>query len=180
MVEMSRIGKKPVAIPSGVTATVKGSEVIVKGPKGELRHHLPPSIQAVVANGQVVLTSSDPTAQGKSFYGLTRTLVANMATGVTAGYAKELELQGVGFRAAVQGSKLTLTIGFSSPVEFTAPAGITVQVKETFITISGADKQMVGDTAARIRSIYPPEPYKGKGIRYRGEHVRRKAGKTVA
>jgi large subunit ribosomal protein L6 len=103
-----------------------------------------------------------------------------MATGVTAGYAKELELQGVGFRAAVQGSKLTLTIGFSSPVEFTAPVGITVQVKETFITISGADKQMVGDTAARIRSIYPPEPYKGKGIRYRGEHVRRKAGKTVA
>ncbi len=177
---MSRIGKKPIAIPSGVTATVKGLDVIVKGPKGELRHSLPPSIQAVVADGQVVLTSSDPTAHGKSFYGLTRTLVANMATGVTVGYAKELELQGVGFRAAVQGSKLTLTIGFSSPVEFIAPVGITVQVKDAFITISGADKQMVGDTAARIRSIYPPEPYKGKGIRYRGEHVRRKAGKTVA
>lgn len=177
---MSRIGKKPVAIPSGVTATVKGSEVIVKGPKGELRHRLPPCIQAEVKDGQVNLTSSDMTAQGKSFYGLTRTLISNMVFGVTTGYSKELELQGVGFRAAVQGAKLTLTIGFSSPVEFLAPAGITVQVKEAFITISGADKQLVGDTAARIRSIYPPEPYKGKGIRYRGEHVRRKAGKTVA
>lgn len=177
---MSRIGKKPVAIPGGVTATVKGSDVHIKGPKGELRHRLPATVQAQVADGNVVLTSTDPTAEGKSFYGLTRTLIANMIAGVTAGYSRELELQGVGFRAAVQGAKLTLTIGYSSPVEFQAPAGITLQVKETFITVSGADKQLVGDTAARIRSIYPPEPYKGKGIRYRGEYVRRKAGKTVA
>lgn len=177
---MSRIGKKPVPVPGGVTVTASGKEVMAKGPKGELRLPLPATVQAVVKDGQVVLTTTDMTAAGKSVYGLTRSLISNMLVGVANGYSKELELQGVGFRAAVQGPKLTLSIGFSSPVEFMAPKGITIQVKDTFITVSGADKQLVGDVSARIRSLYPPEPYKGKGIRYRGEYVRRKAGKTVA
>jgi large subunit ribosomal protein L6 len=137
-------------------------------------------VDAVVKDGTVQLTTAGETAQARSLHGLARSLVANMVAGVATGYTRELELQGVGFRAAVQGNKLTMTLGFASPVEFMAPQGITVQVKESIITVGGADKQMVGDVAARIRSFYPPEPYKGKGVRYRGEHVRRKAGKTVA
>ena len=177
---MSRIGKKPIAIPRGVTATVQGRKISAKGPKGELHRELPAAIEAAVKDGQIVVTSSDPSAEGSAIYGLTRSLIANMVTGVAVGYSRELELQGVGFRAAAQGAKITLSLGFSSPVEFVAPPGITLQVKESFISVSGPDKQMVGDVAARIRSVYPPEPYKGKGVRYKGEYVRRKAGKTVA
>jgi large subunit ribosomal protein L6 len=177
---MSRIGKKPVAVPNGVAVTVSGSRVSAKGPKGELSLALPAPVEAVVKDGFVNVTCADDTAGGSSLHGLARSLVANMLTGVAKGYSIELELQGVGFRAAVQGSKLTLTIGYSSPVEFMAPEGITITVKESIITVSGPDKQRVGDTAARIRSFYPPEPYKGKGIRYKDEHVRRKTGKTVA
>ena len=177
---MSRIGKKPVVIPAGVTVTVDGSRVSAKGAKGELTMTLSGPVAATVKDGAVCVACSEDTADGSSRHGLTRSLIANMVTGVSKGYSVELELQGVGFRAAVQGPKLTLTIGYSSPVEFLAPSGILVGVKESIITVSGPDKQLVGDTAARIRSFYPPEPYKGKGIRYKGEHVRRKAGKTVA
>lgn len=177
---MSRIGRIPVTIPSGVTVQAAGGRVSVKGAKGELTMSLPPSVQATVKDGSVSLVCSEDTAEGRSLHGLTRSLVSNMMAGVAKGYSRELELQGVGFKAAVQGSKLVLTIGYSSPVEFVAPQGITLQVKESTITVSGPDKQLVGDTAARIRSFYPPEPYKGKGIRYKGEYVRRKAGKTVA
>lgn len=177
---MSRIGKKPVAIPKGVTVQAGGTTVSAKGPKGELVVTLPPTIKAEVKDGTVVVTCTEDTVQGSSRHGLTRSLIANMLVGVEKGYSIELELQGVGFRAAVQGSKLTMNIGYSSPVVFEAPKGITVAVKESIITVSGPDKQLVGDTAARIRSFYPPEPYKGKGIRYKDEHVKRKTGKTVA
>jgi large subunit ribosomal protein L6 len=177
---MSRIGKKPVAIPAGVTVQIEGSRVSSKGPKGELSLTLPPLVQAVVKDGAVHVSCTGDAAEGSRFQGLARSLIANMLVGLTQGYSRELELQGVGFRAAVQGSKLSLSLGFSSPVEFVAPKGIALQVKDTFITVSGPDKHLVGDVAARIRSFYPPEPYKGKGVRYRGEYVRRKAGKTVA
>mgnify|MGYP001589080147 CR=1 FL=1 len=177
---MSRIGKQPIVIPDGVTVAVQGTKVTVKGKKGEGTVALPPKIKASVADGKVLIAAVDDSPLAKSCWGLARTLVANMVAGVVAGYSRELELQGVGFRAAVQGQKLTMTLGFSSPVEFIAAPGIAVQVKDAFITVSGIDKQLVGDTAARIRSVYPPEPYKGKGIRYKGEAVRRKAGKTVA
>jgi len=177
---MSRIGKKPVTIPKGVTVQAAGAKVSAKGPKGELSMTLPPAIKAEVKDGAVIVSSVEDTVKAKSMHGLARSLVANMLQGVDKGYTIELELQGVGFRAAVQGSKLTMNLGYSSPVVFELPAGITAAVKESIITVSGSDKQMVGDVAARIRSFYPPEPYKGKGVRYKGEHVRRKAGKTVA
>ena len=177
---MSRIGKKPVAIPAGVTVQVDGRRVSVKGPKGELTMALPELIQASVKDGAVLVVADEDTAAGRSRHGLGRSLIANMVEGVSKGYSIDLELQGVGFRAAVQGSKITMTIGYSNPVEFVAPKGINLAVKESIINVSGADKQQVGDVAARMRSFYPPEPYKGKGIRYKGEHVRRKAGKTVA
>jgi len=177
---MSRIGKKPIAIPKNVTVLVTGGTVSAKGPKGDLVTKLPPSIKAEVKDSNIIVSAVEDTVQGRSFHGLARSLVANMVLGVEKGYSIELELQGVGFRAAVQGSKLTMNIGYSSPVVHEAPAGITVAVKDSVITVGGADKQLVGDVAARIRSYYPPEPYKGKGIRYKGEHVRRKAGKTVA
>lgn len=177
---MSRIGKKPVVIPKGVVVQAGGSTVSAKGPKGELTMTLPPSVKAEVKEGSVLVSSAEDTALGRSRHGLARSLIANMVAGVEKGYSIELELQGVGFRAAVQGSKLTMNIGYSSPVVYETPKGITVAVKESLITVSGSDKQMVGDVAARIRSYYPPEPYKGKGIRYKGEHVKRKTGKTVA
>lgn len=177
---MSRIGRKPVAIPSGVTVQTDGTRVAAKGPKGELALTLPPTVTAAVKDGVVNVACTDGTALGRSLHGLGRSLVANMVAGVSKGYSIDLELQGVGFRASVQGKKLTMAIGYSSPIEYLAPDGITIAVKETNITVSGADKQLVGDVSARIRAFYPPEPYKGKGIRYKGEHVRRKAGKTVA
>lgn len=177
---MSRIGKKPVVIPKGVTVQADPLKVSVKGPKGELAMTITPPIKAEVKDGSVIVTCSEDTTLGRSRHGLTRSLIANMIAGVDKGYATELELQGVGFRAAVQGTKLTMNLGYSSPVVFEAPKGITIAVKDTNITVSGPDKQAVGDVAARIRSYYPPEPYKGKGVRYKGEHVKRKTGKTVA
>ena len=177
---MSRIGKKPVPIPNGVTVQAAGGKLHAKGPKGELSLALPAGIAAAVEQGQVCVTVADETARSGSLHGLGRSLVANLLTGVAQGYVKELQLEGVGFRAAVQGPKLTLALGYSHPIVFTVPTGIQVTVKDTKLTISGADKHMVGDTAARIRSFYPPEPYKGKGVRYIDEHIRRKTGKTVA
>ena len=177
---MSRIGKKPVPIPNGVTVQASGDKVRAKGPNGELSLVLPAGIVAAVEQGQVCVTIANVTARSASMYGLGRSLVANLLTGVAQGYVKELQLEGVGFRAAVQGPKLTLALGYSHPIVFTVPTGIQITVKDTKLTISGADKYMVGDTAARIRSFYPPEPYKGKGVRYIDEHIRRKTGKTVA
>jgi large subunit ribosomal protein L6 len=177
---MSRIGNKPVAIPAGVTVRVEEQQVTAKGPQGELSLRLPARIQAKLLDGRVELARPDDTKESKSFHGLGRSLVANMLEGVAKGFSRELELQGVGFRASVQGPKLVLSLGYSSPVEYTAPQGIKFAVKESFITVSGPDKKKVGDVAALIRSFYPPEPYKGKSVRYRGEYVRRKAGKTVA
>jgi large subunit ribosomal protein L6 len=178
---MSRIGRKPVPVPSGVNVTVQGSKVNVKGPKGELARELPPFLKAQVKDGQVVLTCSRDDKMGSAVYGTNRSLIANMVSGVHQGYAKDLEIQGVGYRAALQGKKLVLTLGFSHPIEYMVPDGIVLKVADnTSISVSGPDKHMVGQVAARIKAFCPPEPYKGKGIRFKGEHVRRKVGKTVA
>ena len=178
---MSRIGKKPVPIPAGVTAAVQGAKVTVKGPKGELSYAVPAFLQAVLKDNQVVLTCKREDKQARATYGTTRSLIANMVAGVHAGYAKELEIQGVGFRATLQGKKLVMALGFSHPVEYTVPDGVTVKVADgTAISVSGPDKHLVGQVSERIKAFCPPEPYKGKGIRFKGEHVRRKVGKTVA
>lgn len=176
---MSRIGENPIDVPAGVTVTVEGSHVTAKGAKGELALELPEGIGGRVDEHTVALSRSND-AQ-KAFHGLARSLVANMIEGVHNGFTKALEIQGVGFRAAVQGSTLSLSLGFASPVEYTIPDTVTVAVNNnTEVVVSGADKQQVGQVAARIRSFYPAEPYKGKGVRYKGEYVRRKEGKTVA
>jgi len=175
---MSRIGRQPVPVPSGVTVTAEAGRIAVKGPKGELTWSLPAGVAARVEGGRVTIEAVGEEAS--ALQGLARTQVANMISGVTTGYSRELELQGVGFKASLSGNTLTLQLGYSHPVVFTAPPGITLEVKENRITVRGIDKQKVGDTAARIRDFYKPEPYKGKGIRYVNEYVRRKAGKTVA
>ncbi len=178
---MSRIGRKPVAIPKGVTVTVQGQKVTAKGPKGELSRDLPPFVQAKVEGAQVALTSTREDKVGAAIYGTTRSLLANMVAGVHEGYSKDLEIQGVGYKANLQGKKLVMALGYSHPVEYEVPAGITLKVADnTAINISGPDKHLVGQVSARIKAFCPPEPYKGKGIRFKGEHVRRKVGKTVA
>jgi len=178
---MSRIGRKPVAIPAGVTVDLKGSRIAVKGPKGELSRDLPREMIVALADGQVSVERPSDEQRHKALHGLTRTLVANMVEGVTAGYQKVLELQGVGYKAEVKPHGITLTVGLSHQVPFHAPAGIKITVENnTVVRIQGASKELVGQVAAEIRSVRPPEPYKGKGIRYQGEQVRRKAGKTGA
>jgi large subunit ribosomal protein L6 len=175
---MSRIGKKPVAVPSGVTVTVEGQTVTVKGPKGQLAWTVPEDIDVRQEDGQLSMAMREDTARAHAMWGLSRTLVNNMVTGVTAGYERTLELVGVGYRAALKGQALALQLGYSHDVDVPAPAGVTFAVpKQTEIRISGIDKQVVGETAARIRRLRPPEPYKGKGVRYAGEQVRRKEGK---
>ena len=178
---MSRIGKKPVTIPSGVSVSVQGAKVLAKGPQGEVDFDVHPDVTVSVANGQALVSVTGDTRQIKSLHVLTLSLVANMVEGVNKGYKKDLEIQGVGFKAAMQGTKLVLALGFSSPKEFVIPAGVKVTVDGGVnLTVAGADLQKVGNVAARIRSFYPAEPYKGKGVRYKGEYVRRKVGKTVA
>jgi large subunit ribosomal protein L6 len=175
---MSRIGKKPVAIPNGVTVTIDGQTVTVKGPKGQLAWTLADEVTASQADGAVTLTKRDESQRSQAMWGLSRSLVANMVTGVTQGYEQTLELVGVGYRAAMKGQALSMQLGFSHDVDVKPPAGITFTVpRQTEIRVSGIDKQLVGETAARIRRIRPPEPYKGKGVRYAGEQVRRKEGK---
>jgi large subunit ribosomal protein L6 len=177
---MSRIGKSPVAIPAKVKVAVSGSRVSVEGPKGKLELALPRHTAAAVDSSSVKISRTGETAEAKSMHGLARALVANMVKGVSDGFQKKLEIQGVGFKAAVQGSVVNLALGYSHPVNYTIPQGIKVTVEEnTKLTIDGADKEMVGRVAAEIRSYYPPEPYKGKGVRYAGEKVERKEGKTV-
>jgi len=175
---MSRIGKKAVAIPSGVTVTLDGQKVTVKGPKGELSWTVADEIAVSQGDDGLSLAPRSEAPRAKAMWGLSRTLVANMVQGVTQGYERTLELVGVGYRAAMKGQALSVQLGFSHDVDIPAPKGITFATpKQTEIRVSGIDKQLVGETAARIRKIRPPEPYKGKGVRYAGETVRRKEGK---
>jgi large subunit ribosomal protein L6 len=178
---MSRVGKQPIPVPSGVEVSIEGSRVTVKGPKGTLEHTAPPSMTVARDGDDIVVTRPDDERENRALHGLTRSLVANMVQGVAEGYERELEIVGVGYRATAQGpSKIELQVGFSHPVPFDAPEGITFEVPQpTRIMVRGCDKQLVGQTAANIRKIRKPEPYKGKGIRYVDEHVRRKAGKSA-
>ncbi len=176
---MSRIGKQPIAVPAGVQVTIEGRTVRIKGPKGELEHTLPPSIQAALKDGQLLVSRADDERSSRALHGLSRSLLANMVQGVSAGFEKALEIQGTGYRAAKSGRKLVLTVGFSHPVEIEPPAGVEVEVPSpTSVVVKGTDKQAVGQLAADIRAVKKPEPYLGKGIRYSGERVRRKAGKA--
>ena len=178
---MSRIGKQPVAIPAGVTIAADGGHVTVKGPLGQLERNLPAGIAARVEGAQVIVARADDSRVQRGCHGLARTLIVNMLVGVTKGYRKELLIEGTGFKAQVAGAKLQLWLGYASPKEFPIPAGIKITEKQGVqLTIDGLDKELVGDTTARIRGHFPAEPYKGKGIKYVGEQVRRKQGKTVA
>jgi large subunit ribosomal protein L6 len=177
---MSRIGKIPVAVPPKVKVEVKGQRVFVEGPRGKLDFELPRRMSAKLDGGNVVVSRDGDDAEAKALHGLSRALVNNMVKGVSDGFVKKLEIQGVGFKAAVQGKVINLVLGYSHPVNYPIPDQITVKVEEnTKLTIEGPSKQLVGQVAAEIRSFYPPEPYKGKGVRYSTEKVRRKEGKTV-
>ncbi len=177
---MSRIGKQPIAIPPKVKVEVKGQQVFVEGPKGKLNWELPRRTSLKVEGGKVLVSRQGDDAQAKALHGLSRALVNNMVRGVSEGFVKKLEIQGVGFKAAVQAGGVNLNLGHSHPVVYPIPAQIKVTVEEnTKLTIEGPDRQVVGQVAAEIRSFYPPEPYKGKGVRYADERVVRKEGKTV-
>jgi large subunit ribosomal protein L6 len=178
---MSRIGRKPVAVPAGVTVTLSGNSIAVKGPKGELNRSLHPEMKIEQTEGTISVTRPTEETRHKALHGLTRTLVQNMMDGVTKGYQKVLEIQGVGYKAEAKPYGLNLIVGLSHQVPVKAPKGIKLTVENnTLVRIEGPDKELVGQVAAEIRSVRPPEPYKGKGIRYQGEQVRRKAGKTGA
>lgn len=178
---MSRIGKKPVPVPKGVSVAVDGSTVTVKGPKGELKRTVHPEIAVKVADGHVEVARPSEASRHRALHGLTRTLIGNMVKGVTEGYRRQLEIHGVGYKAEPKGKAIRLVVGLSHPVDYVAPAGIQIGVENnTLVTVQGIDKELVGQVAADLRAVRPPEPYKGKGIRYVGEHVRRKAGKTGA
>ncbi len=177
---MSRVGKKPIPIPAGVTVTVKGTTCVVKGPKGELHQHVPAGLGYEQAEGILTITRPDESKPMKAKHGLVRALIANQITGVTQGWSRTLLIEGVGYRAAVKGKILDLQMQFSHPVEYAIPAGVTIATPEpTRIEISGLDKQLVGQVAAEIRAYRKPEPYKGKGIRYSDEIIQRKAGKAA-
>ena len=177
---MSRIGKQPIAIPDGVNVAVDPGRVTVNGPLGELTQNVPARILIEKEDGQLLVKRPTERGDDRALHGLTRSLVANMVEGVTNGFEKRLEIQGVGYRAALRGTALELNVGYSHPVVIDAPAGITFEVPvQTEIVVKGIDKQQVGEIAAEIRDVRKPEPYKGKGIRYRGEYVRRKVGKRA-
>jgi large subunit ribosomal protein L6 len=177
---MSRIGKLPVAVPPKVKVDIKGQKVFVEGPKGKLDFELPQRTGAKLDNGSIVVSRQGEDAQAKALHGLSRAMLNNMVRGVSEGFVKKLEIQGVGFKAAVQGNKVNLVLGYSHPINYEIPPQIKVTVEEnTKITVEGPDKQLVGQVAAELRSYYPPEPYKGKGVRYKDEQVKRKEGKTV-
>lgn len=176
---MSRIGKNPIEIPAGVDVTINGADVTVKGPKGTLSHVVPEPISAAIDEGKVVVTRPSDDRVARSLHGLTRTLIANMIEGVTKGFSKQLEIAGTGYRVVAKGKDLEFSLGFSHTVFVQAPEGIEFSVEsQTKFTVSGIDKQLVGETAARIRKLKKPEPYKGKGIHYVGETIRRKVGKA--
>ena len=175
---MSRIGKRPVALPDGVTAELQGSELSVKGPKGTLSMTLSDDVECKVADGEIQINPANDTRRARSYWGMQRTLAANLVEGVTEGFSKTLEITGVGYRASVQGKTLKLQLGFSHDVDYPIPEGIEIKAPDqTTVEISGMDKQQVGQVAAEIRKWRKPEPYKGKGIKYRGEYVFRKEGK---
>ncbi len=178
---MSRIGKMPVSVPKGVKAVVESGTVKVEGPKGKLSFKVPEGIDVSINADKIVASRKDETPAVRAKHGLVRALVNNMVNGVATGYERKLEIVGVGYRAAVKGTTLNLTVGYSHPVDFPLPQGITAKVEaNTTVVISGADKALVGEVCAKIRSVRPPEPYQGKGIKYFGEHIRRKAGKAAA
>jgi large subunit ribosomal protein L6 len=177
---MSRIGKNPIPIPAGVKIEIKGDQSVVKGPKGEVRQHIPVGLKIEERDGQLFVERPDETKPMRAYHGLVRALIANQVKGVTDGFVKSLHIEGVGYRAKVKGSVLDLQLQFSHPVEYAIPEGITITCPEpTRIDVTGIDKQKVGQVAAEIRAYRPPEPYKGKGIRYVGEHIVRKAGKAA-
>jgi large subunit ribosomal protein L6 len=176
---MSRIGKRPIPIPDKVAVTIDGQRLVVKGPKGELSREFPPEILFTQTDGILHVERRNESRKARERHGLCRTLLSNMLEGVANGFQRRLEIQGVGYRAQAQGSNLTLNVGYSNPVQLEAPDGIQFAVEaNTNVIVSGIDKEIVGNTAARVRAVRPPEPYKGKGIRYQGEAVRRKAGKA--
>jgi large subunit ribosomal protein L6 len=176
---MSRIGRKPVTVPKGITVQIQGNAVAVKGPRGELHRTLHPEMQLALNNDKVTVARPSDEKRHKALHGLTRTLVQNMVDGVSKGFSKSLEIQGVGYKAEAKPYGVNLIVGYSHPVKYEAPKGIKITVdNNVLLKIEGADKELVGQVAAELRAVRPPEPYKGKGIRYLGEHVRRKAGKT--
>ena len=177
---MSRIGKKPIEVPSGVIVSVDPGRVTVSGPRGELRQEVPQRMQIAQEEGTITVTRPTERGEDRALHGLTRTLIANMVEGVTKGFEKRLEIQGVGYRAALKGTDLELSVGYSHTVVIKPRTGVTFEVPvPTQVVVKGTDKQVVGQTAAEIRKVRPPEPYKGKGIRYEGEYVRRKVGKRA-
>jgi large subunit ribosomal protein L6 len=179
VIAMSRIGKMPVAIPSGVEVNLQGQSISIKGPKGTLSHNFPELIKVVKEESALVLTRANDERTAKSLHGLSRTLVSNMITGVTQGYSKKIVITGVGYKVAMKGKDLEFALGYSHPVPFPAPTGITFSVESpTEFTISGVDKQLVGETAAKIQKLRKSDPYKGKGLHLLGQRIRRKAGKT--
>lgn len=177
---MSRIGKKPILIPDGVEVKIEDSKITIKGPKGELQREIRPEIKIEIKEGKILTIPEKETKKTKAFWGLTRALVFNMVKGVTEGYKKKLQMEGVGYKANLEGEDLILQVGFSHPVKIKKTEGIEFSVEKNIITVSGIDNELVGQLAAKIRAVRPPEPYKGKGIRYVGEQVRRKAGKKAA
>jgi len=182
VVTLSRVGKKPIPVPPGVEVRVSGREVWIKGTKGELKELIPEPIEVLVEKNQILVRPTSETREAPALHGLVRSKLANMVLGVTHGFSKSLEIQGLGYRAQVAPGKLTLQLGYSHPVNFLIPPGIQIQVdpKQSQLTVSGADKHLVGEISAQLRILRPPEPYKGTGIRYSGERVLRKAGKTAA
>jgi large subunit ribosomal protein L6 len=177
---MSRIGRQPVAIPKGVQVTAQNGSVKVKGPKGELTMALVSGVSVAVSETEAVVSLERDDKNASAVYGLTRAILANLVLGVGQGFQKSLEIQGTGYRAALEGKKLVLQLGFSHPIQYPVPEGVQIKVESpTKLTVSGADKQQVGQVAAHIRGFRPPEPYKGKGVRYEGEYIKRKAGKSA-
>ncbi len=177
---MSRVGKKPVPIPQGVQASLKEGTIAIKGPKGELKRVLPQGVSVAVDKGHIVVTRPDDEQLSRAKHGLVRALIANMIEGVTKGYERKLEINGVGYKAEVAGEKVNLALGFSHPIEYVLPKGVTAKMEKNILTLTGMDREAVGRAAAQIRSYRPPEPYKGKGVKYAEEHIKRKVGKAGA
>jgi large subunit ribosomal protein L6 len=178
---MSRVGKNPIPVPKGVTVKIDGSQVTVKGPKGEMSRSFSPDVAIAMEDGHVVVRRDSDVGRVRALHGLTRALIANMVTGTSTGFRRVLEMVGVGYKAELMGKRLNLTVGYSHPILITPPPGISFVVENpTKFAIEGINKELVGEMAARVRKLRPPEPYKGKGIRYEGEQIRRKAGKTAA
>jgi large subunit ribosomal protein L6 len=177
---MSRVGRKPITVPKGVTVNLAGTHVAVKGPKGELKRELPSGVSVKVDAANLQVNRVDDSRENRAKHGLARALIQNMVTGVTTGFERQLEINGVGYRAEVAGQKITFALGYSHPVVFEVPKGISAKVDKQILILSGADRELLGETAATIRAFRPPEPYKGKGVKYVEETIKRKVGKTGA